>query len=63
MGIVILVLIAVGVFLSPELRSNPVAVGLAVLVLLGALGLLLRWKQQYDTERAMIEMNERQKRG
>lgn len=59
MGVVLLVLIAFGVFLSPDLRSNPVAVGLAILTLLGALGLVLRWRQRIAADQAMIDLERR----
>lgn len=43
-GYVVLVLMAVGIFLLPETRSNPLWVGFAVLILLGT-GLLL-WRNR-----------------
>ena len=62
MGVALLVLIAIGVFLSPELRTNPIAVGLAILTLLGAAGILYGKWRDFQAREAIIELNERDKR-
>lgn len=61
MGVFILVLIAIGVFLSPDLRSNPIAIGLAVLVLLGAGGLVYGQWLDVRSKQAMIDLDKRDK--
>lgn len=61
MGVLILVLIAIGVFLSPDLRSNPIAVVLAVLVLLGAGGLVYGQWLDVRSKQAMIGLDRRDK--
>lgn len=61
MGVAILILMAFGIFASPDLRSNPLLDILAALVLLGAIGLIYgRWLD-VRSKQAMIDL-ERQNR-
>lgn len=59
MGVLFLVLIAVGILLTPELRSQPVWLIGAGLVFLGAIGLAYgRWLK-IRSQQAMIDMEKR----
>lgn len=61
MWILILVLGAVGILLSPDLRANPLAVVFAVFILLGAAGLAYGKYLRIRSQQAMIDL-ERRKR-
>lgn len=61
MGVLFLVLIAVGIWLVPDLRSQPAWLLGSVLVLLGAAGLAWRQWLAIRSDQAMIDL-ERRKR-
>lgn len=61
MGVLFLVLIAVGILLSPDLRSNPVALLIAAFIFLGAVGLAYGKWLDIRSKQAMID-NERNTR-
>lgn len=61
-GILFLILAAIGVFITPDLRSNPIAVILAVLCILGVVGLAYGKYLEVGSKQAMIDLDKRDRR-
>ena len=55
MGVALLVLLAIGALLSPDLRSNPLTWIIAGAVFLGAAGLVYGWWLNIRSQQAMID--------
>jgi protein-S-isoprenylcysteine O-methyltransferase Ste14 len=55
MGVALLVLLAIGALLHPDLRANPVTWVIASLIFLGAFGLVWRHWLAIRADQAMID--------
>lgn len=55
MGVALLVLLAIGALLSPDLRANPITWVICGLIFLGAVGLVWRNWLSVRAEQAMID--------
>lgn len=55
MGVVFLVLLAIGVLLSPDLRTNPWALAFSAVTFLGAIGLAWGKWRDFQAREAIIQ--------
>ena len=62
MGVALLVLLAVGALLSPDLRANPWTWLVAGVIFLGAAGLVYGWWLDLRSKQSMIDLERHNRR-